>query len=119
MGRFPSVGTRVNWGLDARIKAQIKIVANEKTMEDFHVERETLRQQVKGLEANLRKKDDLLSSQDDTRCFNELLCFPSIPCKCRFSTFRKMSLVGVSTVFRSGIVFDDLLLEDAPCGCLT
>ena len=69
MGWFPSVGTRVNWGLDARTKAQIKIVANEKTMEDFHVERETLRQQVKGLEANLRKKDDLLSSQDDTRCF--------------------------------------------------
>ena len=69
MGWFPSVGTRVNWGLDARTKAQIKIVANEKKMEDFHVERETLRQQVKGLEANLRKKDDLLSSEDDTRRF--------------------------------------------------
>uniref|UniRef100_A0A2N9FT13 Uncharacterized protein n=1 Tax=Fagus sylvatica TaxID=28930 RepID=A0A2N9FT13_FAGSY len=31
--------------------------------------RETLRKQVKGLEADLQKKDDLLSSQDDTRRF--------------------------------------------------
>ena len=47
MGQFLSVGTRVSWGLDARTKAQIKIVANEKTMEDFHVERETLSQSSK------------------------------------------------------------------------
>jgi hypothetical protein len=35
MGRFSSVGTRVSWGLDARTKAQIKIVANERQWKTF------------------------------------------------------------------------------------
>jgi hypothetical protein len=37
-------------GLD---KAQIKIIANKKTMNDLQVERETLCKKIKGLEADL------------------------------------------------------------------
>ena len=67
------VGSRLRSSEDEYVKlragldeAQIKIVANKKTMNDLQAEREALCKQIKGLEVNLQGKDYLLSSQDST-----------------------------------------------------
>ena len=75
-GQMFVVGLRSHLSEDEYVKfrarldqAQIKIVANEKTMEDFHAERD-FEETGEGFGSRFfRKKDDLLSSEDDTRRF--------------------------------------------------
>ena len=89
-GQMFVVGLRSHLSEDEYVKfrarldqAQIKIVANEKTMEDFHAERD-FEETGEGFGSRFfRKKDDLLSSEDDThrflcwgfRTFQEKSCF--------------------------------------------